>query len=225
MFFKKKNIKCENCNSKFSEEFSYCPYCGEGIVDPEKISRDFGMLGKNDAIDEEFFKKNMNNNLTITDKMVSALVNSLMKNLDKQFRDIEKSGFNNVQNTPRGIRIQIGVPNQELQPKKIQKHDFSINKISEEQLEKLKTLPKKSAKTNVKRLGDKLVYELDTPGLSSIKDVFVQKIESGYEIKAISEKKVYVNSLPVNMPIRSFSLGKDKLSVEFISQNQQNHPF
>jgi hypothetical protein len=184
------------------------------MIDSEKISKEFGMLGKNDAIDEEFIKKNMSTrNLTLTDKMISAMVSGLMKSLENQIKD---AGKTQVQNTPRGIKIQIGFPGEELQEqKKAQKHDFSLNKISQTQLDKMKSLPKASAKTNVKRLGDKLIYELDTPGLESIKDVFVSRLETGYEIKAISQKKVYVNSLPVNMQIKSFSLTSDKLLVEF----------
>jgi predicted RNA-binding Zn-ribbon protein involved in translation (DUF1610 family) len=215
MFFNKKTIKCESCKSKISQEYSYCPYCGEGMIDSEKISKEFGMLGKNDAIDEDFIKKTMaERNLTLTDKMISAMVSGIMNSINNQMKDSSKAG---VQNTPRGIKIQIGFPGEIQAPqKKVQKHDFSINKISDTQLERLKSLPKTEAKTNVKRLGDKLVYELSTPGLSDIKDVFVSKLEKGYEIRAISEKKVYVNSLPVNMNIKSFSLEKDKLTVEFI---------
>ena len=214
MLFGKKNIKCENCKSKISTEYSYCPYCGNGMVDSEKVAKEFGMLGKNDAIDEDFIKRNMaSKNLTITDRMISAMVSGLMKGIDQQIREASKG---EVTSTPRGIRIQIGMPQEEVkQPKKTQKHDFSINKISDNQLEKLKNLPKSNAKTSVKRIGDKLIYELDTPGLLDIKDVFVSKLESGYEIKAISQKKVYVNSLPVNMPIKSFTLRENKLSIEF----------
>lgn len=213
MFFGKKNVKCENCNSKINGDYSYCPYCGDGLIDSEKMSKEFGMLGKNDAIDEEFIRKNIaSKNLTITDKMISAMVSGLMKSIENQMKDVNKT---QIQNTPRGIKIQIGFPGETQEAKKTVKHDFSINKISDSQLQKMKSLPKTTAKTNVKRLGDKLVYELDIPGLASIKDVFVSKLESGYEIKAISEKKVYVNSLPVNMQIKSFSLAASKLSVEF----------
>ena len=90
--------------------------------------------------------------------------------------------------------------------------------MSKEQLEKISKLPKANAKTNMKRLGDKIIYDLHAPGIESIKDIFVSKLESGYEIKALAKNKVYVNSLPVNLPISSFTLTNEKLSIEFSNQ-------
>lgn len=57
--------------------------------------------------------------------------------------------------------------------------------------------------------------------IESIKDIFVSKIESGYEIKALAKNKVYVNSLPVNLPILSFTLNNDSLFVEFSQAQEQ----
>jgi hypothetical protein len=56
-------------------------------------------------------------------------------------------------------------------------------------------LPRAKAKSSSKRLGDRLVYELVTPGVTSPKDIFISKLESGYEIKAIGQKKVYSKNL------------------------------
>lgn len=218
MFFGKKSRKegsrCSSCRSKIDGEYSFCPYCGNVLFDPEKRARDFGMLGKSDQFDDSMAKNKIADaNLTITDRMISSLVNSLMKNLDQQFREMDK--MPNQNKMPKNIRISIGMPNQNAPQKKAPKHDFSINKISEEQLKKLSSLPKSSAKSNIKRLGDKVVYELEAPGIESIKDIFVSKLESGYEIKALAKNKVYVNSLPVNLPINSFTLDKERLVVEF----------
>ena len=221
MFFGKKSkkaeLKCSNCKSKITDEYSFCPYCGNVLFDPERRAKDFGMLGKSDSFDDSMIKNRVaDSNLTITDKMISSLVNSLMKNLDQQFKEMDKPG---QQKMPKNIRINIGLQDPANQQKRIQKHDFSITKISEEQLKKMSGLPKISAKSNVKRLGDKVVYELETPGIESVKDIFVSKIESGYEIKALAKNKVYVNSLPVNLPISSFTINNDRLFVEF-SQTQ-----
>ena len=70
-------------------------------------------------------------------------------------------------------------------------------------------------KTNVRRLSDKVVYELKTTGIESVDDVFVSKLESGYEIKAIGNKKVYVNSLPVSLPMKGYSISDAGITVEF----------
>ncbi len=92
--------------------------------------------------------------------------------------------------------------------------------IDWEQLKKMGSLPRTEAKTSVKRFGDKVVYELATPGVNSANDVFVSKLESGYEIKAIGNKKIYVNSVPINLPLRKYSILKNKLLVEFVSDGE-----
>ena len=79
----------------------------------------------------------------------------------------------------------------------------------------MSNLPRAPAKTSVRRLSDKVVYELSAPGIESVEDVFVSKLENGYEIKAIGGKKVYVNSLPVNLQLKGFSISENKLLVEF----------
>ena len=225
MLFKKKakkeGIKCDNCRSKISDDYSFCPYCGNVLFDPEMRARDFGMLGKSDMFDDSMAKQKIaDSNLTITDKMISSIVNSLMKNLDKQFREIDKSESTRNGKMPGRINIKIGLPeNSQVQEnKRMPRHDFSSKKISSEQLDKMSSLPKIVAKTNIKRLGDKVIYELEAPGIESIKDIFVSKIESGYEIKAIGKNKVYVNSLPVNLPIKGFSITDKGINVEFSLQ-------
>lgn len=212
MFFskKEKKISCESCNSKVDKKFNYCPSCGSPLFDKEKETRDFGMLGKNDSIREELQSVE---GFGITDKIIGSLVNSLMKNIDKQFKEMEKeSGRPNIAALPNGIKISIGSP---VRENKAPKKSIKQVQLTEKQIEKISKLPKEEAKTNIKRLSDKLVYELKTPGVSSIKDVFISKLEKGYEIKALGEETVYVNSLPVELPLESIGLGQDFLVIEF----------
>ena len=98
--------------------------------------------------------------------------------------------------------------------------NFEEIKITNEQLERMIGLPRAPAKISMKRLGNKIVYELSTPGIKSHEDVFVSKLESGYEIKATADKKVYVNSIPLELPLRMVSLADNKLIVEFNSQEE-----
>ncbi len=86
-----------------------------------------------------------------------------------------------------------------------------------EKLKKMSLMPREKAKTNIKRLSDKIVYELATPGVASLQDIFISKLESGYEVKAVGENKVYVNSIPLNLPIKSYSIIDNKISLEFHS--------
>jgi hypothetical protein len=84
-----------------------------------------------------------------------------------------------------------------------------------EQLKKISSLPRKLAKSNVKRLGNKIVYELGMEGVRSPEDIFVSKLEKGYEIKALSDKHFYVNTIPLDLPVKTFKIEKDKITVEF----------
>tara|TARA_Y100000310_G_C20258277_1_gene612406 strand:- start:163 stop:639 length:477 start_codon:yes stop_codon:yes gene_type:complete len=154
-----------------------------------------------------------------------------MKSLDKQFKSMDKE-YNQfekqmqkdlqnaeIQSFPNGIKIKIGLPNsnqQNPQKNKGTKKKSILEKApTQEQIKKLSALPKAQAKSSIKRLNNSLNYELATPGVDSIEDIFIAKLEEGYEVKAIGDKKVYTNSLPVNLPLKRLSLLKDKLLVEF----------
>jgi hypothetical protein len=90
--------------------------------------------------------------------------------------------------------------------------------LTEKQMERIAALPRKQAKTQIKRFGNKVLYELATPGVLDTEDVFVSRLESGYEVKALGNSKMYVNTLPINLPIKSVMLEKNKIIVEFSEQ-------
>ena len=212
MFFGKKepSSKCPQCKSKVDDSFSFCPYCGKSFADPEKELRDFGMIGRSD------FSQKANpftpEEFGITDKLISSLVNNLTKTLNQQLNEMNNA---EIENFPNGIKIKIGTvptnvrPHARREVKKV---------ITEEQINRMSSLPRAEAKTSVRRFSDKVVYEMAVPGLESAKDVFISKLESGYEIKAIGSKKVYVNSLPINLPIHGYAIENGRLFVEFKTQ-------
>jgi len=169
--------------------------------------KDFGMLGRND-----FIQSFQEENLGMVDKTLLSLFNSLVRTLDFQFREMGKT---EISAFPSGIKIKIG--SHPLARKKAKKAlNPSLRKeITPKQKEKMDQLPRATAKSSVRRFSDKVVYELSTSGLSSLDDVFVSKLESGYEVKALGDKKIYINSIPISLPLHSFSLSNDKLFVEF----------
>jgi ribosomal protein L37E len=230
MFFGKKNKdkmrKCEECGSKSEGKFSFCPHCGNNFIDGRKEREEFGLLGRNDFVDQE---DEMPAQGGMMDKLVNSMMNSMMKNLDKQFknqfRDMDFEGDNRteVKAFPNGVRIKISGPMDAAfaRPKAKKKAKIVRRGIDESQLKKIGALPRAKAKTAVKRLGDRVVYELTTPGVNSADDVFVSKLENGYEVKAIGEKKVYVNNVPINLPLKKYSILKNKLQIEFVGNPQQ----
>lgn len=217
MFFKKgkkdPKIKCENCNSKVSEKYSYCPHCGGSMADEAADLEDFGLLGKKDMADEELAQNAMMGNSGITDKLIGSLMKNLMKNLETQFKEMEKS---EIKSMPNGIRIRLN-PGQNQQPQK-QKQRIVNKPVTNKQIEKMSGLPRVEAKTNIKRLSDKVLYEFTAPGIETPEDVLVSKLESGYEVKAIGKSKVYTGSCPVNLPLKGFSLNNKGIVIEFTVQ-------
>jgi predicted RNA-binding Zn-ribbon protein involved in translation (DUF1610 family) len=205
MFFKKKSGEmCANCNSKINEDFSYCPYCGKSLISKAKQREDYGILGEHDGLE------NIEQVPGFTDKMISSLLNSVIKNLDKQLTENTQ-----VTNLPNGIKIKIGPsPRKKAEPKVVKRT------LTEAQIKRLSSLPRKQAKTSIKRLGDKVIYEIETPGVIDTEDVFVSRLESGYEVKALGNKKMYVNTLPISLPIKTIVLEKNKVIVEFNTKQE-----
>jgi hypothetical protein len=200
-----KGKKCKRCEGKIKVSYDFCPYCGLDITNPEKDVDDFGMLGKSNQLGG-FPLVGGQGGFGMTDKMINSIMKSLMRNLEKQMKSLDPE----VQTSPGGIKIKFGIPQDE---KKVKKEKRRV--ITEEQVERMSQLPRGEAKTNVRRLSDKIIYELKTNGISSVDDVFVSKLENGYEVKAIGKKKVYVNSIPVNLPLKGYSVSDIGLKVEF----------
>lgn len=213
MFFGKKlkEIKCTRCEGILKKEFSFCPYCGTSLVTKEEMERNYGLLGKNDSVANAGPETMMNSNLGITDKIINNMFNMVMKNLGQQMRDDMEHA--EISQLPNGIKISIGqAPRRKQVPRIIKKT------LTEDQLQRLATLPRKEAKSTIRRLSDKVVYELNTPGVLTTEDIFISKLESGYEVKALGNKNMYVNSLQIGLPLKGISLDKNKVLVEFKTQ-------
>lgn len=229
MFFGKKNDgemrKCEECGSKSEGKFSFCPHCGNNFIDTMKEREEFGLLGRSDYVDHE--EEAPLQNFGMFDKLVNSMMSSMMKNLDKQFKGQFKDFESDLDRTevktfPNGVRIKISGPMNPAVAQARKKKLVPVKReIGADQLKRIGTLPRAKAKTAVKRFGDRVVYELSTPGVNSVDDIFVSKLESGYEIKAIGDKKVYVNNVPINLPLRKYSILKNKLQIEFVMDHQQ----
>ena len=215
MFFgkKDKDVKCNNCNSSLNNKFNFCPYCGNPTRDERKETRELGFLGRDDFPRAKDIQSNMQN-FGITDKILNSLMNQVMKSFGnmQNIKDINQENAK-IEQIPNGIKISLGIP-QQAKPRK-ERTQLIKKEITEEQMKKLSALPRTAAKTKIKRLSDKVIYELAAPGIESPNDVFISKLENGYEIKAIGKKKIYTNSLSIDLPIRGFSLTDNKILVEF----------
>ncbi|MFA4960159.1 MAG: hypothetical protein WC548_00685 [Candidatus Pacearchaeota archaeon] len=197
--------KCPSCANKIEKKFNFCPYCGESFKRVQEEKK-YGLLGKDDSTDlvrtrnEAKFPIGM-----------GKVLDSLMKQLERQMNEINKSGENGI---PRGFKIKIstGAPQakQIVQAKKPKR----INYFSEEQMMERIKLPKFEAESKVRRLSDKIIYELSVPGVKSQKEIIITELATGLEIKAYSDDKCYIKFIPVNADMIQYYLENDKLFVE-----------
>lgn len=206
--------KCSRCNRKVEKDFLFCPYCAYDfrLEKREREEKDYGFLGRDD-----FGMPEPRMNLPFG---FNRIFNSLVKELDKQFRNMDKDDFDMKKN---GIRINIstgfGKPAIKINELGNRKQEKEIKKVSlsKEKARKLLELPKQEAETSVRRLSNKLVYEISVPGVKNIRDVLINKLESSVEIKAIAKYRIFVKLLPINLPLINYKLKQEKLILEFKS--------
>jgi HSP20 family molecular chaperone IbpA len=156
----------------------------------------------------------------------------LEKELAKEMKN-PQSNKNNFQNKKisqpktnfqlfiNGKKVNLGQPiipvSQEFKEKKITK----INKIKLPQniLKNYSKLPREEPKTKITRLSNKISYELSLPGVKKEDNISIIPVESGFEIKAVSDKKSYFKSLQIALPLVGYALSGEKLSLNFNSEN------
>lgn len=207
--------KCKRCEGKLKEDFSFCPFCGLDLRNPEADMRDFGMLGKNDNV---LGTPLLGGGAMGLPGDFSAIFAQVMKMMEHQLKHTETENVDfgdmkpEVKRLPNGIQIKIGP---RMVGKPPQKQETKSRVITDEQKARMKILPRGEAKVDVRRFSDKVVYELNAPGVDNVEDIFVSKLESGYEVKAVGKKKIYVNSLQVELPLKKYFVKDNKLTMEF----------
>jgi HSP20 family molecular chaperone IbpA len=209
MFTKK---DCTNCNNKLSKKDNFCPSCGAKQTD----QNDWGMLGKNDAQDQtpqdpfaNLFSGGLMGNAF--GKLLGNTIKILEKEMQKEMRNVEKT------NHPRtNMRLMVNgkeIPINQMQKQKIQKKERK--KIIPKKLEGFSKLPQKEPKTNLRRFADKIIYEVEIPGVKSLEDISISQLEKSVEIKAIAKNKAYFKIIQVSLPIIDYIFEKGKLVLEF----------
>jgi HSP20 family molecular chaperone IbpA len=227
MFSKK---KCKRCGEKVKDDFNYCPYCNAPLKDVFD-NEDWGMLGRNDLEPDNNIKMPFG---------LNALFNSLLKDLNNQMQQGIQNNQNQQQNnnskgkiTKKQGGISISISTSGDKPPEIKVRSFGNNPgIQEEQnvenvqkkvklpvsdSKKFSGLPKKEPLTNIRRLSNKVVYEIKLPGVKNVSDLSIVQLESSIEIKALAGKKVFYKIIPINLPINSYNLSNGVLTLELDS--------
>jgi len=213
-----KRNKCSKCKKSISKKFEYCPYCGSHVDDNE----DYGMLGKNDSNEIEQFSKGLFGGIggKMMNRMLGSAMKMLEKELQKEMKDMKKQPMpkSNFQFFINGKKVNIDdmdmpTMNQKIPTRKKQK--IILPHPSEDTISSSKDLPRKEASSKLKRIHNKVVYEIDLPGVNSIDNVLINKLEGSTEVKAFAKNKVLFKNLPVTLPLIAYHLKDRKLFLEF----------
>ena len=181
---------CPNCDRKTEKSFNFCPYCGFSFA-RNKEQADFGLIGKDDNIQQP-----------IPNQMPS--LNKIMNNLIKQLGNPQ---------SPKGFSIQISTAMpQEAQLQEIEKPE--IIKISDKEIQRRKILPKQEAVSNIRRLNNKIIYEISVPGVKQKKDIIISRMENGIEIKAYSKNICFYKQIPIRVDILKYYVKENTLFLE-----------
>ena len=201
--------KCPSCGNKIERRFVYCPYCGVGFR-KKKDEDNFGMLGRDDVIE-----KQMSNEVKMP-LGLNKIMNSLMKQLEKEMGG--SGEVKGVDGMPKGFKIQISTGKPQIRQLPVQeKHTMpkiNMHKVSEKELARREKLKRTNAESKVRRLSDRIIYEISVPGVKNKNDVVITKLEEGIEIRAYSKDKCYVKVIPLKVEILGWYLKSDVLFVE-----------
>jgi hypothetical protein len=202
--------KCPGCAEKIEKKFNFCPWCGQSIKG-HREEEDFGLLGRTDNV----------NNMNQAPKNQPQLPFGLDKIMGGLIKQLEKelSGMDKQNGMPKGfnIRIQTQNPNQNQvnmnQQQQAQKATPKLI-LTEKESTRRQTLPKQEAESKVKRLSDKIIYEINAPGIKNKEDIIITKLEQGFEIKVYTKDTCYTKTIPLQIEIIGYTIQDNKLIVE-----------
>lgn len=202
--------KCSGCATKIDRKFNYCPWCGQALK-TVKEQDDFGLLGREDSVSNMQFNNQGKQDLPFG---LGKMINSMVKQLERELSNMEGQ---NPSKMPKGfsVRIQPGM-RIEQQNIKQKKTNEIINQIpiNEQEQQRRRSLPKRDAQSKVKRLSDKIIYEVEAPGIKNKDDIIITKLEDGFEVKMYTDKACYIKTIPLNVEVEHFFLKKDKVVIE-----------
>jgi len=233
----KKKIQCK-CGKKVDKKFNFCPYCGADLKTEREQKKAFEEELK--AVTKEV--ENAFGMPLFMRFPFEKLVKRMMKEIDEQFREFDEmlakkestdlikepiaaSGISiHIKTTPEGepvIQVKHFGPGGKKIIKEVSHADEkeiekakSLQEISAAKTAKYAKLPREEPETKVRRLTDKIVYEISLPGVKDEKDVIINKLQNSIEIKAFAKDKVYFKLIPLALTIKNYRLENEKLILE-----------
>ena len=95
-----------------------------------------------------------------------------------------------------------------------EKKVVDMPEVSEAENSRRIGLPKVEGESRIKRLGDTIIYEIETPGIKNKDNVVLTELATGLEVKAYSKDKCYVKFIPLKVEVVEYYVEKEKVIVE-----------
>ena len=214
MFNKK---ECKRCKKKLDKNYDFCPYCGISIRS-RSPDENWGMLGKDDFFDEfEDFSKSMFGNGNMLNSMIGTAMKMLEQEIQREMKEQNSKPKSNFQLYINGKKVNLDGSNGKevkLQKTNKSKKQFYSTHLSPNNLKKFPSLSKEEPKTNIRRLSNKVIYEINMPGVKSMDDISIIQLEGSIEIKALAKDKAYYKIIPISLPIMNSNLERENLVLE-----------
>jgi hypothetical protein len=204
--------KCPQCGNKIEKKFDFCPWCGLNMAEKDE---------------DEFFNPNFNMGFPF-----NTIFKQLGKSLEKEFKSMERIA-REPEKKAHGISIKISTGNSgnpvikigSIGDKKIEnemgnmispvkKARIKQINISEDEARKFAKLPHKEPLTNIRRLADRIIYEIELPGVTDKKNIRISKMHNSIEIRAFSDDAAFLKLIPIALPIMRHAFEKGKLILE-----------
>jgi len=224
----RKSVRCR-CGKKISKEYAFCPFCGaqtgvqkepDNILDsiqdiesqmPFMLKFPFKKLVREIEkqmveLDKEIGKEDVSVKPGSISQGISISINSAngMPTIKvKQFGPEGMKEMKNISNKPEKEDI-----------RKEQEKMKTLSKEDKEKLEKFSKLPREEPKTNIRRLSDRIIYEIALPGVKDNKSITINRLENSIEIKAFAKDRAYFKLIPLSLPIKKHYLEDEKLVLE-----------
>lgn len=209
--------KCSDCKKKVNKKFSYCPWCGYSFDNNTRAApseQDWGMLGNNDK------SAKIENQVKLPFGF-NGIINTLMKQIEKDLANIDPNAVEGS-SMPNKFKIQISTGAPKVQVVNQNNNENVVEKqikepveiVSEQERKRRAGLERIDAKSTIRRLPEGVVYEIETPGVKSNKDVIFTKLEKSLEIKAYSQDKCYVKIIPMKVEILGIVVKNEKIFLK-----------
>ena len=222
--FSKKQV-CPRCNNKTSKKHDFCPFCGFGFRQNDPFFEPSFNLGFPFNTIFKQLEKQIEKQFKEIDEQMPTFDES--ENFDKQAHKgqapkIMQEGISisissaggqpviKVKNLGPGTNAPAQHQNQNI--KQAASKD-QVQKITPEQIEQFSKLPKEELQTSVRRLTDKIVYELDMPDVKK-ENIIITRLQNSIEIKAFTKDKAFFKLIPISLPILKSQLSEGKLILE-----------